>query len=141
MKNSTLRARNQAVGQDTLEMQPGDATRCPLPVRPQGLGAFTSDLGSFFEEAGCPLVPPLQELLRFENLLVELSATFVNVPASQVDSQIELALQRLVEFLGIDRSGLAELLMDQQQLVVTHSYHAPGVPMLPRMLLNEQFPW
>src|SRR5262249_45328040 len=40
-----------------------------------------------------------------------------------------------------DRGDLAELLTDQQQLVVTHSYHAPGVPMLPRLMLNEHLPW
>jgi signal transduction histidine kinase len=93
------------------------------------------------EEAGCPLAPPVQERLRFETLLAELSATFVNLPASQVDSQIESALQRLVEFLEVGRGGLAELLADQNQLVITHSYHLPGVPPLPRIIVNEQLPW
>src|SRR5262249_44931447 len=69
------------------------------------------------------------------------SATFVNLPAAQVDSQIESALQRLVVFLRIKRSCLAELLKDQKQLVVTHSYHAPGAPLMPRMILNERVPW
>jgi hypothetical protein len=55
----------------------------------------------------------VQVRLRFETLLAELSATFVNLPATQVDSQIELALRRLVVFLGVDRGGLAELLTDQ----------------------------
>jgi signal transduction histidine kinase len=83
----------------------------------------------------------VQERLRFEALLAELSATFVNLPASQVDAQIESALQRLVVFLGIDRGGLAEVLVDQQQLVITHLYHVPGVPPLPRIIVNEQLPW
>src|SRR5262249_1346802 len=85
--------------------------------------------------------PLVQERLRFETLLAELSATFVNLPTSQVDSQIASGLRRLVEFLGVDRGGLAELLVDQNQLVITHSYHRPGVPLLPRTLVNEQLPW
>src|SRR5262249_7601046 len=71
----------------------------------------------------------------------ELSATFVNLAAGQVDSQIESALQRIVAFLGVDRGGLAELVPNRKQLVITHSYHVPGVPLLPRIVLNEQFPW
>jgi signal transduction histidine kinase len=98
-------------------------------------------LCNVLEEAGCPLAPLVQERLRFETLLAELSATFVNLPAGEVDSQIESALQRLVVFLGTDRGGLAEVLVDQNQLVITHSYHMPGVPLLPRIIVNEQLPW
>jgi signal transduction histidine kinase len=83
----------------------------------------------------------VQERLRFEALLAELSATFVNLPAGQVDSEIESALRRLVEFLGVGRGGLAEVLVDQKQLAITHSYHKPGVPPQPRMILEEQLPW
>jgi signal transduction histidine kinase len=83
----------------------------------------------------------LQERQHFEALLAELSATFVNLPAAEVDSQIELALRRLVEFLGVDRGGLAEVSSDQKQLVITHSYHVPDVPSLAPMILNEQMPW
>jgi PAS domain S-box-containing protein len=105
------------------------------------LDAVTLELCSALEEAGCPLAPPVQERLRFEALLAELSATFVNLHASQVDSQIESALRQLVEFLGVDRGGLAELLVDQKQLVITHSYHVPGAPLLPRIIVNKQWPW
>jgi signal transduction histidine kinase len=83
----------------------------------------------------------VQERLRFEALLAELSAAFVNLPAHQIDTQIEAAVRRLVEFLGIDRGGLAEWLVDRDQLVITHSYHVPGVPPLPRIMVNEQLPW
>jgi PAS domain S-box-containing protein len=93
------------------------------------------------EEAGCPLAPVVQERLRFETLLGELSATFVNVPAGQVDAQIESALQRLAVFLGTDRGGLAEVRVDQNHMVITHSYYVPGVPLLRRMILDEQLPW
>jgi two-component system, NarL family, sensor kinase len=119
----------------------GDAVRCPLPVTLQGPGTLTSDLCNALEEAGCPLAPLIHERLRFETLLADLSATFVNLPASQVDSQIEVALRRLVEFLHLDRGSLAESLVDKRQLVITHSYHVSGVPPNPRMILDDQLPW
>jgi signal transduction histidine kinase len=83
----------------------------------------------------------VQERLRFETLLAELSATFVNLPPDQVDSQIESALQRLVTFLGLDRGGLAELLIAQKQMVITHSYNTPVAPPHTRIILDEQLPW
>ncbi|MFO0821787.1 MAG: ATP-binding protein [Gemmataceae bacterium] len=64
---------------------------------------------------------------------------FVNVTADQVDSQIVSALRQIVEFLAIDRSGLAELLGDQ--MVITHSFERPGVPPSPRVILEAHFPF
>jgi signal transduction histidine kinase len=87
------------------------------------------------------VAPSVPDYLRFETLLAELSATFVNLPATEVDAQIESALKRLVEFLDVDRAGLAEVPDARKTLVITHSYHAPGVPPLPKLILNEQLPW
>jgi PAS domain S-box-containing protein len=132
---------NQATDPDLPGVDSVEALRCPFAIGPRGLETLTSDLCNFLEDAGCPLASLIEERLRFETLLGELSATFVNLPANQVDSQIELALQRLVLFLGVDRGGLAELLVDQNQLVITHSYNLPGAPSQPRMILDEQLPW
>lgn len=84
-----------------------------------------------------PTVPPLQ----WETLLLELSATFVDIPADQVDSAIESGLRRIVEALGIERSGFGEMSADQSKFVITHSYEVPGVPPSPRMIVDEQMPW
>ncbi len=84
-----------------------------------------------------PTVPPLQ----WETLLLELSATFVDLPADQIDSEIESALRQIVEALGIERSGFGQMSADQSQFVVTHSYEVPGVPPSPRMIVDEQMPW
>jgi signal transduction histidine kinase len=75
----------------------------------------------------------------FETLLANLSATFVNVPASQVDSQIDSGLRQIVEFLGLDRSGFGEL--SAEGLEITHSYQVPGIPPSPRVVLEAQFPF
>jgi formate hydrogenlyase transcriptional activator len=50
----------------------------------------------------------LEERLRFERLLTELSATFINQPPDQIDSVIDEGLTRLLAALGNDRSSLAE---------------------------------
>jgi two-component system, LuxR family, sensor kinase FixL len=84
-----------------------------------------------------PTVPPLQ----WETLLLELSATFVDLPADQIDSEIESALGQIVEALGIERSGFGEMSADQSKFVITHSYEVPGVPPSPRMIVDEQMPW
>src|SRR5205814_9276572 len=78
---------------------------------------------------------------HFESLLSELSPTSINLPASKVDSQIESALPRIVEFVEADRAGLSEVLVEQKQTGITHSYHLPGVPPQPRTIVDEQLPW
>src|SRR4051812_49145162 len=73
----------------------------------------------------------LEERLRFERLLTDLSADFVNVAANRVDAQVEQALERLVAFLGVERSSFGQLSEDKKGIVVTHSFVAPGYPPLP----------
>ena len=44
--------------------------------------------------------------LRFEMLLAELSARFVNLPGDRIEGHIEHAHQRICEFPDLDRSTL-----------------------------------
>lgn len=141
MRHPAVRSENLTTGRDTPGADPWVALPCSLRVSPQCLHNLGSGLCSLLEEAGCPLIPSVQERLRFETLLAELSATFVNLPANQVDSQIESALQRLVMFLDIDRGGLAELSIDQMEMVITHSYNTSAAPPHTRSILDEQLPW
>ena len=48
--------------------------------------------------------------LEFEVLISDLSARFVNLPAGQVDREIEDALGRVRAFFDVDRCGLLEIL-------------------------------
>ena len=52
------------------------------------------------------LLHVLEERLRFESLLADISARFVNLAASEVDSGIEDAQRRVCECLGLDLSCL-----------------------------------
>jgi RNA polymerase sigma factor (sigma-70 family) len=92
------------------------------------------------DDAKGPLASPFQDHSRFETFLADLSATFISVPADQVDSQIGAGLRQIVEFLGIDRSGFGELVTDQNQMVITHSYEVPGVPATPRIYVEAHWP-
>jgi two-component system, NarL family, sensor kinase len=141
MSHSAVGCGESTTSWDIVETVVVDGVSCQLPIAPENLDIDTPDLCDALVGAGCPLAPLVQERFRFDSLLAELSATFVNLPAAQVDSQIELALRRLVEFLGIDRGGLAELLLDKQQMVITHSYHVPGAPPQRLTVLDDELPW
>ena len=79
----------------------------------------------------------LEDRLRFETLLAELSARFVNLPPERVDQEIEDALRCLVEALHADRSGLGRLTEDGRDFVVTHAFASTGIeacPLLPSLV-------
>lgn len=77
---------------------------------------------------------------EFEAFLADLSSIFINVAADQVDAQIISGLRQIVEFLGIERSGLGQLTPDGDTLAITHSYQVPGVPPTPKVILEVTFP-
>ncbi|MGA2818886.1 MAG: hypothetical protein ABSE67_21870, partial [Xanthobacteraceae bacterium] len=53
-----------------------------------------------------------EELLTFERLLADLSASFANVSGDQLETEIESALRQLQAFLGFDRSNFVEFTAD-----------------------------
>jgi len=83
----------------------------------------------------------LEERLRFEALLADLSARFVHVPADQVDGLIEDAQRRIVQALGLDRSVLVQRADTDDDLVVTHAWAVPEVAAKPGGLAKRDFPW
>jgi len=46
------------------------------------------------------------ERLRFERLISDLSARFVDIVPDRVDGEIENALKQVLEFFQVDRGGL-----------------------------------
>ena len=70
----------------------------------------------------------LKEPLRFETLLAEISARFINLPADQINNGIEAAQHRICEFLDLDRSALRQILdLDPGTLLLTHVYNCDDV--------------
>lgn len=73
----------------------------------------------------------LQERLRFEQLMSDLSARFVNIPPDRVDAEIECGLKQILEFFQVDRCALLHGLPDRNSWKITHvalSEYAPPVP-------------
>ncbi|MHC1764475.1 MAG: PAS domain S-box protein [Verrucomicrobiia bacterium] len=84
----------------------------------------------------------LEERLRFETLIAELSSRFVNLPADQVDREITDAERRLCEHLGLDVAGLWQWSSETPgNLYLTHLYGAVDAPLPQRMRASDYFPW
>ncbi len=82
------------------------------------------------------------EQLRFEALLADLSARFINVPADQVDAIIADAQRRVCGRLGLDASALWQWDgADSKMPVLTHHHLPPGTPVPKRMDASRHFPW
>jgi signal transduction histidine kinase len=83
----------------------------------------------------------LGERLRFETLLADQAATFSSVAAADVDREIQRALRRIADFLGVDWGSLAEYSHDRRTVRITHSWVAEGVDRQPSALGFEELPW
>jgi signal transduction histidine kinase len=81
----------------------------------------------------------LEEPLRFETLLSELSTGLIHVAASDLDGAIERGLRQAVTFLGVDRGRLDEHSAGGPGRHV--SWATPGVGALPPLVENPEFPW
>ena len=73
----------------------------------------------------------LEERLRFEHLLSDLSARLVNIPPDRVDSEIEYGLRQILEFFQVERCGLLQILPHKASWQVTHAAVAEDVPPVP----------
>jgi formate hydrogenlyase transcriptional activator len=82
----------------------------------------------------------VEELLAFERMLADLSARFANIPAEQVDVEIQIAQTILRQFLGFDRSTFGEFREDGS-LIVLSSTAAEGFEPTPLGQLPPQLSW
>jgi hypothetical protein len=85
----------------------------------------------------------LLERLKFETLLANLSAHFVNLPADRIDSEIEDAQRRICELLDLDRSSLWQVCEGELgTLQITHLHQPPGNKLpAEQMSTRDFFPW
>jgi formate hydrogenlyase transcriptional activator len=81
------------------------------------------------------------ELLKFEALLSELSAAFINIPVDEVDRKIEQGLQKIVEFMSFDRCTLWQISPVDGSHIQTHSYAVPGIPHPPKIVTDQAPLW
>ena len=78
---------------------------------------------------------------KFQQLLFNLSAKFINLPADNIDGEIEDGLKLLGEFLSIDRLTLAIFDESRSMLVTSHYYTAPGITRPSANIVNTVIPW
>jgi formate hydrogenlyase transcriptional activator len=83
----------------------------------------------------------IEQRLRFETLLADLSARFVGLPADGVDREIEGAQKQICQALGLDRSTLGQFLGPKGEPTFTHSWAAAGFEPNPLTPVGDLFPW
>jgi PAS domain S-box-containing protein len=99
-----------------------------------------------FEPENTEILPTeeaLKERLRFERLLSNVSARFVNINPHRVDQEIQKALKQILEFFQVDRCGLVRILPNEESWQITHIAYASDIPSVPVKtdLPLMMFPW
>ena len=89
------------------------------------------------------LLQELDQSLRFEELLADISARFINLPADQVDDVILDTQRQICERLGFDMSTLWQCSGGRQQKMrLTHLFRPPTGPNPAAEIDCEvMFPW
>jgi hypothetical protein len=81
------------------------------------------------------------EALRFERLVADLCARFVNVSPESVDAAIVDSQRQIVESLDLDRSALFEI-ADTGELRLTHDWTRPEFgARIENLSATRSFPW
>ena len=85
---------------------------------------------------------PVGGRLEFETLIADLSSRFINLPPDDVDREVDAALRRVCEPLGIDLAVLWEW-TDSAPGVIrpTHLYSTLPGPWQAEPISEEQYPW
>ena len=83
----------------------------------------------------------IEEQLRLEQLVSELSGTFINLPAHRVEGQIIEALGRVAKQLDFDIVALSLFTGPGPAGRVAHLWKSEGVPDIPSDLTDRDFPW
>jgi formate hydrogenlyase transcriptional activator len=85
----------------------------------------------------------LQEHLETETLLIAMSARFVNLPAEEIDSEIENTQRFICEYFHFGRCSLWQIIEGMPgSLLLTHLHQIQGSPSPPeQMIISDYFPW
>ena len=88
-------------------------------------------------------IPELEERLRFESMLSDLSSRFINLEPVDVDREIESAQRRVCECLRLDIAALWQLSPEEPGVLrMTHVYRKVDDPPIPDGFdARELNPW
>src|SRR5262245_642643 len=82
----------------------------------------------------------LDERMRFETLLSDLSPALSSCPAAEVDRQVETGLRRLAEELEMDRASIWTLEDGSPEVRLTHSWDRKDLSPLPPAIHESEAP-
>jgi formate hydrogenlyase transcriptional activator len=82
----------------------------------------------------------IEQQLRFEKTLAEISSVFVNLDSNKVDAQIMQSQKHVCEAFGLERSTLMQVSRDGHDAIITHAWAADGIQQTPFLSLPD-FPW
>jgi len=104
------------------------------PLRPCENGPMAADQFVLDSE--------LRDRLSFQTLLADLSSSFINLPPDEVDHEIEDALRRVCELVGIDFAVLWQWSSDDPDVVrPTHIHPSEEGLQIPEPLDQSHYPW
>jgi formate hydrogenlyase transcriptional activator len=86
----------------------------------------------------------LANLLEFETLISDLSSRFINLPAGEVDREIQGALRRVCDFLGVELAVIwqwSSVVPGTGAFSATHFHYSEEGRQPPETLCQEKFPW
>ncbi len=83
----------------------------------------------------------LADRLRFEELLARLSGAFVHLASNRMDEAFLVWLERVGQFLGVDRVMLLRLSGDGRLFAVSHGWAALGLAPMPTANMSALLPW
>jgi signal transduction histidine kinase len=84
----------------------------------------------------------LQEQLRFEQLVSDLSARFIDLDARNVDRRIQDCLRLLHIFFEADTCAILKYSLDQREASIIHIAHHPKAGPYPQRIdLSQMFPY
>jgi len=87
------------------------------------------------------LIKALEESLYFENLMVDISTHFINLPADMIDAAIIKGLEQIGKHLSIDRIALLEFSLDGSEFHLTDGYAALQLQRPAKFLVSSNLPW
>ena len=82
----------------------------------------------------------IEERLRFERLISDLSAGFVNLPPDKVDSEINKGLRSITEFFDADRCTIGLFSEDGTRLARAFEYHSAEAEPAPESCRRNKCP-
>ena len=83
----------------------------------------------------------LDERLKFERLVSEVSASLINPPSAKADEALEKALQKVVSALELDRCSVFQYHPERRLCAITHSAESADSPPVRREIAATELPW